>query len=84
VEVGAYLVADAESFELVKPGEGPFDDPAGLAQAGTVDCALAGDLWCDASGPQEAAVLVVVVAAVGETAGPAGASGARGARGCGV
>lgn len=64
MEVGAYLVADPESFELVEPGEGPLDDPAGLAQAGTVSCAFPGDLRRDATGPQETAVLVV--AAVGE------------------
>jgi hypothetical protein len=66
VEVGAYLVADAEAFELVEPGEGPLDDPACLAQAGAVWDASAGDLGCDAAGPQDAAVLVVVVSAVGE------------------
>jgi hypothetical protein len=33
MEVGVYLVADAQAFELVEPGKGPLDDPAGLAQA---------------------------------------------------
>jgi hypothetical protein len=33
VEVVAYLVADPESFELVEPGEGPLDDPAGSLPA---------------------------------------------------
>lgn len=66
MEVGAYLVADSQSLELVEPGEGPLDDPAGLAQSGNVGCALAGNLRCDATSPEEAAVLVVVVAAVGE------------------
>ena len=66
MQVGAYLVADAESLELVEPGEGALDDPAGLPQAGTMGCALAGDLRCDAAGPEQAAVFVVVVAAVGE------------------
>ncbi len=32
VEVGAYLVADSESFELVEPGEGSLDDPACFAR----------------------------------------------------
>ena len=84
MEVGAYLVADAESLELVEPGEGPLDDPAGLAQAGAVGGAFAGDLRCDAAGPEKAAVLVVVVAAVGEQPARAGDAVARAARGCGV
>lgn len=66
MEVGAYLVADAQAFELVEPGEGPFHDPAGLAQSRSVRDASAGDLGCDAAGSEDAAVLVVVVAAVGE------------------
>lgn len=66
MKVGAYLVADSESLELVEPGEGPLDDPAGLAQAGAMGCVLAGDLRCDAAGPEKPAVFVVVVAAVGE------------------
>jgi hypothetical protein len=66
VEVGAYLVADAEAFELVEPGEGPFHDPAGLAQPRAVRDTSASDLRCDATSPEDAPVLVVVVAAVGE------------------
>jgi hypothetical protein len=66
VEVGAYLVADPESFELVEPGEGPLDDPSGLAESGSMCSAFSGDLRCDAAGPEKAAVRVVVVAAVGE------------------
>lgn len=41
-------------------------DPAGLAQAGTVECAVSGDLGCDPAGPEYAPVLVEVVTAVGE------------------
>ncbi len=66
MEVGAYLVADPQSFELVQPGEGSLHHPAGLAQPGAVRDASAGDLGCDAAGPEDAAVLVEVVAAVGE------------------
>lgn len=66
MEVGSYLVADAESFELVEPGEGALYDPPGLAEAGTVRGAAAGDLGCDPASPDETAVFVVVVAAVGE------------------
>lgn len=36
MEIGASLVAGAEPFELVQPGEGALDDPARLAQSGTV------------------------------------------------
>lgn len=66
MEVGAYLVADAESFELVEPGEGPLYHPPGFAQAGAVWCASARDLRRDSPGADEAPVLVEVVAAVGE------------------
>jgi hypothetical protein len=66
MEVGVYLVADAQAFELVEPGEGPLDDPAGLAQAGAVWGATAGDLGSDAASADDAAVFVEVVAAVGE------------------
>lgn len=76
MEVGAYLVADPQAFELVQPGEGPLDDPACLAQAGAVRGAATGDLRCDPTSSDKAAVLVEVVAAVGEespgpVAGPA-------------
>jgi hypothetical protein len=66
VEVGSYLVARPQAFELVEPGEGSLDDPAGLAQARSVGGAFAGDLGCDATSAKETTVLVVVVAAVGE------------------
>lgn len=39
MEVGAAFVADPQSFEVVEPGEGALDDPAGLAQAGAVSAA---------------------------------------------
>lgn len=66
MEVGAYLVADAEPFELMQPGEGALDDPSSLAQPGAVRGATAGDLGCDPASPDEAPVLVEVIAAVGE------------------
>jgi hypothetical protein len=65
MEVGASLVADAESFELMQPGEGALDHPAHLAQSGAVGDAASGDQRSDAALPQEAAVLVEVVAPVG-------------------
>lgn len=36
MEIGVYPVVDAESFELVEPGEGPLDGPARPVQAGTL------------------------------------------------
>lgn len=36
VEAGTSVVAGAEAFELVQPGEGAFDDPAHLARSGAV------------------------------------------------
>lgn len=65
MEVAASFVTDAESFELVEPGEGALDDPSGFAQAGAVGDAASGDDGLDASLPQQAAVLVEVVASVG-------------------
>ena len=50
----------------MEPGEGSFDDPAVAAEAGAVVGLATGDDRLDASLPEEAAVLVVVVAAVGD------------------
>lgn len=65
VEIGASFVAGAEPLELVQPGEGALDDPADLAQSGAVGDASSGDQGFDAAFPQQAAVLVEVVAPVG-------------------
>lgn len=65
MEIGSALVAGAEPSELVQPGEGALNDPAHLAQAGTVGDAASGDQRLDAPIPQQAAVLVEVVASVG-------------------
>ncbi len=64
MEIGASLIAGAEPFELVQPGEGALDDPAHLAQSGTVGDAASGDQRLDAAFPQQAAVFVEVVAPV--------------------
>lgn len=64
MEVGASLVAGAESFELVEPGEGALDHPADFAQSGAVGDAASRDHGLDATLPQQAAVLVEVVAPV--------------------
>ncbi len=64
MEIGASLVAGAEPFELLQAGDGALDDPAHLAQSGTVGDAASGDQRLDAPLPQQAAVLVEVVAPV--------------------
>jgi hypothetical protein len=48
----------------VEPGEGALDHPAHLAQSGAVGDAASGDQGFDAALPQQAAVLVEVVAPV--------------------
>jgi hypothetical protein len=71
VDLGAAVVADEQPLEVVEPGEGALDDPAGAAEAGAVLGSAASDLRPDPALPQLAAVLVVVVAAVGgEPLGP--------------
>jgi hypothetical protein len=65
MDVGSSFVAGAEPFELVQPGEGALDHPAHLAQSGAVGDAASGNHGFDAALPQQAAVLVEVVAPVG-------------------
>ena len=66
------LVASVGSQEqaaaVVQPGEGALDDPAVAAKSGSVLGLTAGDQRLDSSLPDQAAVLVVVVAAVGDDA----------------
>ena len=64
----AAVGADEQSAAVVQPGEGAFDDPAPAAEAGAVLGLASGDQRFDAALPEEAAVLVVVVAAVGDDA----------------
>lgn len=64
MEISASLVADAEPFELVQPGERALDYPTNLAQSGAVGDAASGNHWFDAASPQQASVLVEVVAPV--------------------
>jgi hypothetical protein len=72
VDVCAAVVANEESFELVEPGEGTFDDPAVAAEARAVLGLASCDLWGDPERTELAAVLVVVVAAVsGDSVGSA-------------
>ena len=65
MDVGAAVVADEQPLELVQPGEGALDDPAGATEAGAVLCLAAGDLRLDPALAELAPVRVVVVAAVG-------------------
>ncbi len=76
MDVVAYLPADPSAAEPVQVGERTFHDLALGAQAGTEFGAAAGDQRLHAEPPDQAAVLVVVVAAVAEhdvgaAAGPA-------------
>jgi hypothetical protein len=66
VDVVAAVGADEQAAVVVEPGEGALDDPAVAAEPGAVLGLAAGDDWFDAALPDEAAVLVVVVAAVGD------------------
>jgi hypothetical protein len=61
-----WAVRDAQAAETVKPGDGALDDPAEDAEAGAVGLAWFGDHGSDAALPEQATVLVVVVAAVGK------------------
>jgi len=71
VDLDAAVVADEQSFHLVQPGEGAFDDPAVAAESGAVRGLASCDLGDDPEPSERAAVLVVVVAAVGaDTLGP--------------
>ena len=75
----AAVGADEQSASVVQPGKGAFDDPAVTAEAGAVCGLAARDHRLHSPLPDEAAVLVVVVAAVGDDAvgpspGPADAA----------
>lgn len=65
MEVSTPFVADTQSLELVQPGEGALDNPAHLAQARAVSDTASRDQRFDAALPQQAAVLLEVVAPVG-------------------
>src|SRR3954469_21716607 len=66
VDVAAPLVAGAQPFEGVQPGEAALDHPAVAAQSRAMGDAAAGDPRRDPTLSELAAVDVVVVAAVGE------------------
>ncbi len=70
VDFVAAVVADEQPLEVVQPGEGALDDPAGTAEPCAVGGLAARDLRFDSPAAQLTAVLVVIVAAVGgETVG---------------
>ena len=64
MDVVANLPADLQAAEPVQGCKSALDDPALSAETGAVLGATAGDRWFHAEAPDEAAVLVVVVAAV--------------------
>jgi hypothetical protein len=66
VDVVAAVSADEQAAAVVQPGKGALDDPAVAAEPGSVLGLTASDQGLDAALPDEAAVLVVVVAAVGD------------------
>ena len=66
MDVVAAVGADEEAAAVVKPGEGALDDPAVAAEPGAVVGLAPRDDRLDAPLPDEAPVLVVVVAAVGD------------------
>ena len=79
MDVVAAVGADEQAAAVVEPGEGAFDDSAVAAESGAVFGLVAGDHGLDAALPDEAAVVVVVVAAVGEQRpGPCVVAGRRG------
>jgi len=49
VDLGAAVVADEQSFEVMEPGEGAFDDPADAAEPGAMPGLSACDLGRDAA-----------------------------------
>ena len=66
MDVVAAVGADEQSASAVEPGEGALNGPAVAAEAGAVVGLASSDDGFDPSLPDEAAVLVVVVAAVGD------------------
>lgn len=64
MHLGVTLVAQAP--EVVQVCEAALDEPALAAEAGAVGCSAARDHGRDPEGPQEPAVLVVVIATIGQ------------------
>jgi len=66
VDVVESVGAQQQTATVVEPGEGALDDPAVAAESGAVVGLAARDDRFDAAAPDQAAVLVVVVAAIGK------------------
>jgi hypothetical protein len=66
VDGGVAFVAGPKASEVVQVRKAALDDPARRAQARAVLSAASGDDGLDSPGPEQPAVLVVVVAAVGQ------------------
>ena len=66
MDVVAAVGADEEAAAVVEPGEGALDDPAVATEPGAVLALAASDHGLDTALPDEATVLVVVVASVGD------------------
>ena len=66
MDVVAAVGADEQASTVVQPGKGALDDPAVAAEPGAVLGLATRDHGLDATVPDEAAVLVVVVAAIGD------------------
>ena len=49
MDLGAAVVADEQSLEVMQPGEGAFDDPAVAAETRAVVGLAARDLGCDSA-----------------------------------
>ncbi len=64
--IGVTLPADAESAELVKPGEAALHHPALGSQPRAVVLTTPGNQGLDAAGPKLTTVFVVVIAPIGE------------------
>lgn len=75
MDVGAAVVADEQTPELVQPGERPLDHPAKAAETGAMLGRAAGDHRFDPSLPELAPVASRVVGAIGdELLGPTAGS----------
>ena len=75
MDLGAAVVADEQPLEVMQPGEGALDNPAGATEPGAVRGLAPRDLGRDAAAAKLTAVPIGVVAAVGADAlGPAAGS----------
>jgi hypothetical protein len=57
VDFGAAVVADEQPLEVMEPGEGALDDPAGAAESRAMLGLPAGDLGFDATAAEFAPYL---------------------------